>query len=290
MEGKCVFCGLETLVESKFVRPNLWKVIRKYWYCNFCRGFTLLPSLNNQDMDDLYENYYNETPVDATYKVIKKKFTDLEKYFGSLEQSKVVLDFGCGVDGYLTALGNEYQIRVDGFEVSAKTIQILQEVFPGNSFYDKNAFEKSRETYDLIILSDVLEHLSNPRELLISLQSRLRPGGHIWIQQPLENNLTIFTFALKFWALLSKSGVSEIPPYHVSLASRRSILRLIRSTDYAVVKYRVRETLWPAQSRMDPYSIRKTFLTLLKYLDLCIACVVKNYGTRAFFLIEKKDG
>lgn len=289
MVGRCVFCGLETLDESKFVRPNLWKGVRKYWYCKSCRGFTLLPSLNNQDMDDLYENYYNEAPIDASYKVIKKKFTDLETYISSLKKSKVILDFGCGVDGYLPALGNDYQIRVDGYEVSAKTIQILQKEFPQNSFYDKNTFENSSETYDLIILSDVLEHLPNPRELLISLQSRLCPGGQIWIQQPLENNLTVFTVVLKFWALLSKSGVSKIPPYHVSLASRRSMLRLIHSTDYAVVKYRVRETLWPAQPRMDPYSVRKTILTLIKYVDLSIACVVKNYGTRAIFLIEKKD-
>jgi 2-polyprenyl-3-methyl-5-hydroxy-6-metoxy-1,4-benzoquinol methylase len=288
MQNTCAFCGLETLRESKFVRPNSWNRIRKYWYCKLCRGFTLLPRLSDQDMNDLYTNYYNEIVVDGSFKTIDKKFKDLENHLSLMDKGQIILDFGCGVDGYLPSLSSKYHLRIDGFEVSAKTIQILQDRFPQNTFYDRVTFQASTESYDLIVLSDVLEHLSDPRTLLDSLKYRLKPGGQIWIQQPLENNLTLFTLLLKSWAFIKKSEVSKTPPFHVTLGSKYSMLKLIHLSDYDVVKLKVSETIWPAQARIYFRNPKQVCLTLIKYFDFFLARIFRDYGTRVFFLIKRK--
>ena len=181
---------------------------------------------------------------------------------------------------------SEYEKQIDGYEVSAKTISLLQEKFPNNAFYDPTTFLYSKEKYDLVVLSDVLEHLSEPRELLVTLGTRLKPNGQIWIQQPLENNLTIFTMSLKIWAFFSRTASSKIPTFLVSLGSRKSLLKLINSTDFEITTYKVNETIWPAPPKLDFLNPKFFCLTLIKYLDLCISFVVKNYGTRSFFLIR----
>ena len=289
MTNACAFCGLETLEENRFVRANSWKGIRKYWYCKLCRGYTLLPALNESDMNDLYQNYYNDNAVDESFSSIKSKFVDLEEYLRCNRSVKTILDFGCGIDGYLPSLSGKYEKQIDGYEVSAKTISLLQEKFPNNAFYDPTTFLYSKEKYDLVVLSDVLEHLSEPRELLVTLGTRLKPNGQIWIQQPLENNLTIFTMSLKIWAFFSRTASSKIPPFHVSLGSRKSLLKLINSTDFEITTYKVNETIWPAPPKLDFLNPKFFCLTLIKYLDLCISFVVKNYGNQMVFLVSIVD-
>jgi SAM-dependent methyltransferase len=288
MSNVCAFCGLETLKENKFVRANSWKGIRKYWYCKFCSGYTLLPALNDADMADLYQNYYNNTDVDESFSSIKSKFVDLEEYLRTNTRVETILDFGCGIDGYLPSLSGQYQKQIDGYEVSSKTISLLQAKFPSNTFYDPTTFVFSKVKYDLVVLSDVLEHLSEPRELLVTLKTRLKPDGQIWIQQPLENNLTIFSLTLKIWAFLSKTASSKIPPFHVSLGSKKSLTKLIDVSDFEIITYKISETIWPAPPKLNFFNLKNFCLTSIKYLDFFISFVIKDYGTRSFFLIRKR--
>lgn len=288
MRKLCAFCGSQEVKESKFVRPSFWNGIRKYSYCKLCKGFTLQPPLSDQEMTDLYANYYNDTVVDGSSSNLEKKFRELEAHLALMDATKVVLDFGCGVDGYLPSLSTKYDVRIDGFEVSAKTIQFLQDRFPHNTFYDQATFQSSNEMYDLIVLSDVLEHLSDPKALLVSLEQKLKQNGQIWIQQPLENNLTLFTLLLKFWAIMKKSDFSKSPPYHVTLGSKCSMLKLIQSSNFVVVRFRITETMWPASTRINFRKPKQTCLTLIKYFDFLLASLFRNYGTRVFFLIKRK--
>lgn len=45
--------------------------------------------------------------------------------------------------------------------------------------------------YDLIILHHVIEHMPDPKPILESLCSKLKPGGYIWIGFPSERSLSM---------------------------------------------------------------------------------------------------
>ena len=286
----CVFCGDATLLPSRFTRKNTWNGIRSYLYCSECDGFTLSPPLSSVEMDALYSDYFNEsTEIDSLHK-LEGKFSDLEQYIRAQGDIKDVLDFGCGVDGYLHSRSQSLQINIDGFEVSSKTLTILRDLFPNSQFFDPESFGTVNKCYDLIILSDVLEHLSNPKELLDSLKSRLKEGGRIWIQQPLENNRTIFTVLLKFRIFLTYAKFAEVPPFHVSFASRKSMGTLLDRCELELVSCQVFETMWPAQNKVDFSSPKNCILTFIKFLDMVASRVLNNYGTRANFLVKKGHG
>lgn len=288
MHNTCSFCGLENLVSTKIVRINSWKGVRTYWYCKKCKAFTLLPRLTELEMNDLYSNYYNNSIDLESANTLEKKFTELEEYLNTNIDIETVLDYGCGVDGYLPSLSGKMHFRVDGFEVSAITLDILRQRQKEVNFFDTESFEKSNSAYDLIVLSDVLEHLAEPKDLLLLLKNRLSAGGKIWIQQPLENNATLFTLLLKGWAFLSRSKTSKMPPFHVSLASRKALFALAKRSGFVIHSYTVTETMWPAKSNIDFMDFKQSLLTLTKYFDYTLSLLFKNYGTRICCILVKK--
>ena len=290
MQYLCVFCGQPNLSASRFTRKNDWIGIRTFLFCSNCRGFTLTPPLKNTEMDTLYSDYYNDSTEIDGQQNIEVKFIELVKYLRNNEEIHEVLDYGCGVDGYLNSISEKLQINVDGFEVSPKTLTILQDRFPSSQFFDPISFSNTKKRYDLIVLSDVLEHLSEPKELLDSLRGKLRAGGLIWIQQPLENNRTLFTLLLKLRIFLSHSKFASIPPFHVSLGSRKSMLILLRRCGFEIVNYDVSETMWPAKNNLDFSNLKGAMLTLIKCLDKFASQRFINYGTRGVFLVRESHG
>ena len=289
MKSTCSFCGRQSLKSNKSIRPIEWNGTRRFWYCSNCEGYTLLPRLIDSEMTDLYSNYYNDDSPDEGTNSLDVKFSELIAYLKSEKEIVRVLDYGCGVDGFLPSQSADLGMQIDGFEISSKTIDILKNKFPEQQFYDPVSFDYSDTTYDLVVLSDVLEHLSFPSELLQSIKRKLKTDGCIWIQQPLENNRTLFTLAIKTWVLVTRSHSSIIPPYHVSLASKHSMLKLIESSGFEVVRYKISETMWPAQWNQAFRSPRQFLLTSIKCLDFLISFSLRDYGTRISLLIKKKE-
>ena len=289
MPHLCTFCGESDLSPSKVTRKNSWRGTRSYLYCSNCVGFTLSPPLNSVEMDALYSDYFNESPEIEALHSLEEKFSDLERYMQTQGEIQDVLDYGCGVDGYLHSRSRSWQINIDGFEVSTKTLNILREQYPNSQFFDPESFVTTNKSYDLIVLSDVLEHLSNPKELLDSLKSRLKEDGVIWIQQPLENNTTLFTLLLKIRIFLTYSKFAEVPPFHVSFASRKSMQTLLQRCEFEIISYQVFETMWPARKRLDFSSTKNSILTIIKFVDMFASKFLRNYGTRVIFLVKKGD-
>lgn len=93
---------------------------------------------------------------------------------------KSILEIGCGAGEFLQkiSLGVEYSLGLDinesalalarqkGLEVCAKSVQDLE------------------NTFDMIVLFEVLEHLESPGEILKSIESKLNPGGVLVIAVP----------------------------------------------------------------------------------------------------------
>ena len=287
MPHLCTFCGEPDLSPSKVTRKNSWRGTRSYLYCSNCVGFTLSPPLNSVEMDALYSDYFNESPEIEALHSLEEKFLDLERYMQTHGEIQDVLDYGCGVDGYLHSRSRSWEVNIDGFEVSTKTLNILRERYPNSQFFDPESFDATKKSYDLIVLSDVLEHLSNPKELLDSLKSRLKEDGRIWIQQPLENNTTLFTLLLKIRIFLTYSKFAEIPPFHVSFASRKSMQTLLQRCEFEIISYQVFETMWPAKEGIDFLSPKNSILTVIKFVDMLASKFLTNYGTRVIFLVKK---
>jgi len=97
-----------------------------------------------------------------------------------------LLDVGAGIGQFL-ALARASYSSVDGTEVSASAVQIARERYGLEIFHGTvEEFLRSGRTFDNVTLFHVLEHVHDPRKLLLACHSLLSPGGIIAVAVPNE--------------------------------------------------------------------------------------------------------
>lgn len=113
-------------------------------------------------------------------------FVELVK---KLDGVRSICDLGCGnghIIGRLGALGYD----VTGVDASASGIQIARRTYPRVEFVEALIDrDLNIGQFDLVISSDVIEHLYRPSDLLEAAVSQLKPGGHMLLGTPYHGYL-----------------------------------------------------------------------------------------------------
>ena len=109
---------------------------------------------------DLHEN----DPDDPGYRAYFQRFLDWVLPQVPRRRGRV-LDFGCGASGLLAGM-----LAEQGFEA----VQYDPIYYPDATYRDGQ--------FDLIVSTEVFEHLSDPIATLRHLREHLRPGGHLALQ------------------------------------------------------------------------------------------------------------
>lgn len=93
-----------------------------------------------------------------------------------------VIDIGYGSGGMLTALGPGWdKYGYDAYSEEADRIQIKKQL----GIKILSSLTKLKDNFfDLVILRNVIEHTSNFKQLFVSAQRLLKPGGQLFIRTP----------------------------------------------------------------------------------------------------------
>lgn len=96
-----------------------------------------------------------------------------------------VLDLGCGA-GNVSALYREKGCRVVGLDISENAIELAKKQGIEAREWDLNKMPLPfrEESFDVVILSDVLEHIVAPISLLKEIKRILKRGGKLIISVP----------------------------------------------------------------------------------------------------------
>jgi SAM-dependent methyltransferase len=97
----------------------------------------------------------------------------------SLPAGATMLDAGAGSAPYRPLFGHVRYESADFEQVPGKRYE------PSNHVCDLAAIPVEDDRYDLVLLNQVLEHLPEPKRVLVELRRVLRPGGTIWASMPL---------------------------------------------------------------------------------------------------------
>jgi SAM-dependent methyltransferase len=108
----------------------------------------------------------------------------------STEAPLAVLEIGCGYDILRRMLEAATRWTIDAVDLNAEA---LRHSTPGRgrtalyNIHDRAPSLAAR--YDALILFDVIEHIENPTEFLLSALYHLKPGGHVFLNVPALQSL-----------------------------------------------------------------------------------------------------
>ena len=161
-----------------------------YVCCNNCGLVWVTPQLTDQAVKKIYETGFDSKldshPLEPSLAKHKAYLVSFEKY----RQTTRLLDVGCFTGNFLWA-AREAGWEVQGTEISEEAINYARnkrglDVYKHNFIDGLGPFEA--DTYDVITLFDVIEHVSNPVANLEVLLKLLRPGGLLLLDTPNFNS------------------------------------------------------------------------------------------------------
>jgi 2-polyprenyl-3-methyl-5-hydroxy-6-metoxy-1,4-benzoquinol methylase len=122
-----------------------------------------------------------------------------------------VLDIGCGNGVFLTIpLAEQFEnITFCGIDSDEPTIALAKKhnQLKNLAYYTNDEF-LSHNKYDIIIASEVIEHVEEPHQFLLWIKTHLSEHGHIIITTP--NGYGCFEFTTFFETILDLSGIMKV--------------------------------------------------------------------------------
>jgi SAM-dependent methyltransferase len=140
-----------------------------------------------------------------------------------------VVDIGCGVgDLLLEVTKRQPQVKVAGLDFSPKAVEGAQKALPVGEFMRftiEQTLPYPSDTFDVVMCTDVLEHLEYPQDIVKELVRICRPGGSVFIVVP-DGDVDVFLGHYWFWnqtsleAFLADWGaaVHRLPVSHEFIA------------------------------------------------------------------------
>lgn len=171
MSVDCPFCR----------KPLKTELIADFLFCEKCA----IAVRNETDMPLSGENIYDERWAklqgDEKYNFRRAMFT--QKQIRQLHGIKTVLDIGCGTGILVNVLSRRGYI-VDGIDISLEAIEFAKSHRKGNFYLSSIEGFRSKYKYDLVIATQLIEHLRNPESLLINVKRLLNLGGYVYVETP----------------------------------------------------------------------------------------------------------
>jgi 2-polyprenyl-6-hydroxyphenyl methylase/3-demethylubiquinone-9 3-methyltransferase len=160
--------------------------------------------------------------------------------FAQCKEGMRVLDIGCG-NGYACGEFLKHGCTVVGIDLSQSGITLARRAYPQGRFEAVSADSKilehlREEPFDLIVSTEVVEHLYSPREYARGAFDALKPGGRFICTTPYHGYLKNLLISL-----LNKWDQHANPLWdggHIKLWSRQTLTALLRETGFVNIQFR----------------------------------------------------
>lgn len=122
-----------------------------------------------QPEGNYYDKYHSSNPIVKW--MMRNFFADLEALLPAATEGLKILEAGCGegeVTGFLAEKYGEYG-KIDAFDISEKVISEAKRNHPQINFTTGDVYNIVGGKYDLVLASEVLEHLEHPEQALQEL-------------------------------------------------------------------------------------------------------------------------
>ena len=194
------------------------------------------------------EKVWQEVPVDYYQQSVRKNILqrrwhqgrlkatlDFLKTFKDIHNQKVrLLDVGCASGWFISEICSYYpHLKCSGVDVYQKAIEYAKKSYPHISFFHNDAhhlpFQKN--SFDIVICTNVLEHVVNPREVMKEIKRVVKRSGIVIIGMDSENLL--FSFVWWLWKKFKGKIWAEA---HLHKFRPRDLDKLFRQLGFKIKK------------------------------------------------------
>lgn len=196
-----------------------------------------------------YDSAYSKAAEAATYLgryLLRYKKIELGLFLDAIDDGARVLDYGCN-DGWVSREVKRCKPRceVSGADINPAALKTARRRGDGIEYFDARNGELNGKTFDVVILSHVLEHVHARLELLKRVVGMIAPGGRLIISVPQERFRGDST--LLPWAVNALRG-SFVNP-HVVVLRHAAVRALLCSVGFEIDRSTYTNVFPPRVSR-----------------------------------------
>jgi 2-polyprenyl-3-methyl-5-hydroxy-6-metoxy-1,4-benzoquinol methylase len=186
-----------------------------------------------------YQDFHWASPAPANGESGKGLADSLLALIKKLGHVHSICDLGCG-NGYLAARLAELGYSVTGVDASPSGVKIARENHPDVRFVCLQIDAQTQaglasSGFDLVISSDVIEHLYRPSDLLEAASSLLGPGGQLVICTPYHGYLK--NLALSITGRMEAHFTALWDGGHIKFFSVKTLSELVRSHSFTDLRF-----------------------------------------------------
>lgn len=184
-------------------------------------------------MNGNFANYGETFCIDGRYTV--KERSDLFSLLPKKFSCKSILEVGCADSTNLRYFAKNLHvplINCEGVDICRSSGQKNDEIFFNHSSIEAFLLRSSKK-FDLVLLSDVLEHLYNPWKVLSEMRGLMNPSGHLLISVPNLQNLNYLNAVNSGNFFYQATGLFD--ETHIRFFSAIVLKRYLHDAGYSIV-------------------------------------------------------
>ena len=147
-----------------------------------------------------------------------------EKY----TNKRILLDVGCNI-GTLLEVAQKRGWNAQGIDINKEAIE---EAKKNNLNVECTTIENIKEMFDVIIMNDFIEHVSDPNDTIKRAKALLKEQGLLFIVTPDIDTIT-FKILQKHWFHLK-------PKEHIYYFTKETITKMLKNNGFTLIERRYR--------------------------------------------------
>lgn len=228
-QRNCFICGESDFIElDKF--HGTYQIVR----CKVCSSESVNPLPNDAALSDYYNNSKCNLMLDQLLKSRYKKESDfimddrvkiVLQLISKIDNDEIhLLEVGCGSGAFLSKLNHfiklefpNRNVRLTGIDIDENAINSSVNVDLNLKAINAEAYVQStKNSYDIIIHFELIEHLADPFTFMKSLYRLLKDGGVVYFTTPNAEGLEMLASGYNDYRPLAHS---IFPPMHLNAFS-----------------------------------------------------------------------
>lgn len=194
--------------------------------CLICGFVYTSPVPTNRILNKYYSRFDNNLQNKEEI-IVNDSFRVLDVIYKYKRHNKTLLDVGCG-NGIFLKNSKLYDFEPFGLDISTKFIAYFKNILKIRLINADIRSYKSKRKYDILTLNQVIEHFSDPANIIRNCYNLLNTNGLISIATP---NIESFTSKIR-----QEDFDYFIPPEHLSYFSINSLKSMLIRNKFRIVK------------------------------------------------------